>query len=119
MKTLLNIVKKANSIPNLNKGGCGVFAFLVHKKTNKGTLTGFFNEKETPKHVTIQIGEKHFDSDGFQSEDSIVSAVKGHPFESIKKRSLTPKELKSLLKKDGWADEFDRKDIKTIKKILK
>jgi hypothetical protein len=129
------ILKKVDKkIDNVNRGGCGIFAFELGKQLKRqgiefeyvmlfttlckedksyvkdlmrNNMVRDFNFDTNWTHIVIKVGKKYIDGEGIRSSLTDVGLPMSEEF------------LTNLIDAEQyWNDTFDRKQRKKIEKIL-
>ncbi len=116
------------TIPNINRGGCGVAALVLYRQAVKEGLNpeivycylgrdraweknSKFIEGKTKKaascdHIVLKINDEYYDCDGVNR----LATAGWYSFT----QTVSEKHLMNSLIYGGWNDDFDRRNLKKI-----
>ena len=135
-KRLRAIGKK---IPNINYGGCGVFAEALHAALAKSGIKSAIaivsregdgvirsvNELNFAQfmHMVVRVDGKYLDSDGVYASNTLTAVSNSrakYGFMADKLDVAHPKALKAMNRLAGeWNPMFDRTNIRRMRKMVR
>jgi len=135
-KRLRAIGKK---IPNINYGGCGVFAYALHAALAKSGIKSAIaivsrkgngvirsvNELDGAHfmHMIVRVDGKYLDSDGVYAGNTLTAVSNSrakYGWMADKLDVAHPKALTAMNKlADEWNPRFDRTNIRIVKKMVR
>lgn len=138
---LLEKLEELDKIPAINSGGCAIVAkhlktFVERELGKQAEVVYFFrsldnrwdsktynnlkcNKPDSCKHALLRIGERYYDTECHHEHP------KGYTLKQLENEGLVARlevsdELleKSIHKRSAWNPNFDRRRVKTIRRIL-
>jgi len=125
------ILQKIDKIPHINYGGCGVVAYhladyltkagfkpkviyMSHCHDYLGVHSLRNNEVDSCAHAYVQVGQYYYDSEGRWSISDVREEYNSYIFTELSLEQAK----RCAYTADTWNDTFDRRRIRTIKRIL-
>lgn len=103
-----------NSVPSINRGGCGISAYILYKYSGyKGKIVAYYpvrrehNMLKSASHVYYKLGNRYYDSRGAFSKRDVRIMY----WNCSNTCTIKPHEYLVFFQNDGWNSSFKKRNL--------